>query len=467
MKGRTRVVVTCSVLLVSFVFCLNVAAQNTVNVPADQPTIQLAINAAQNGDTVLVAPGTYTENIDFKGKAIAVASSGGAAVTTIDGGGLGRVVTFQTAEGPNSVLSGFTITRGFNSFSGGGIEVFGASPTIQNNVITSNQSCAGAGMELDGGAAIVRNNTISNNVQVGCTGGWGGGIYAHSAGNAQIVNNVITGNQMNNSGFCGAIALDAAGTPTISGNTIQGNSTDGDGGALWLINSSDANIIQNLIADNTAGEGGGVYFLVPSGSRGPLLVNNTIANNTAPAGSAIYADGFDSGTQFFNNLLISTNGVAAVHCGNFANQQPVFRFNDAFSPSGVAYDGICSDQTGANGNIFADPLFISVPNKNYHLQSNSPAIDAGTNNAPDLPLQDLDGNPRIAGSTTGCTGTVDLGVYETGQIVVATLAPVSLTFGAQSVGTASFAQPVSLTATRGCVQISAITFPRPTTVRPH
>lgn len=457
MERRTRVVVTNVLLSLCLVFCRNAAAQNIINVPADQPTIQLAINAGQNGGTVLVAPGTYTENIDFKGKAITVTSSGGAAVTTIDGGGVGRVVTFQTAEGSNSVLSGFTITHGFDSFSGAGIEVSGASPTIQNNVITANQACAGAGVELYGGSAIVRNNTISNNAQVGCSGGWGGGIYAHSAGNAQIQNNVITGNQMTNSGSGGAIALDAAGTPTISGNTIQGNSTDGDGGGLWLVNSSDANIIQNLITDNAAGEGGGIYFLVPSGSRGPLLVNNTIANNTAPTGSAVFADGFDSSTQFFNNLLISANGAAAVHCGNFASQQPVFSFDDAFSPSGAAYDGICSDQTGSNGNIFADPLFVNVANKDYHLQSSSPAIDAGTNNAPNLPQQDLDGNPRIAGSTADCTGTVDLGVYEAGQIVAATFAPVSLTFGAQSVGTSSFAQSVSLTSTRGCVHISAIT----------
>jgi len=458
MEGRTRVAVKNSFF---FSFCLLLCpllhAQKTINVPADQPTIQLAINAAQNGDTVLVAPGTYTENIDFMGKAITVASSGGAAVTAIDGGGLGRVVTFQTAEGPTSVLSGFTITHGFNSFSGAGVEVAGASPTIQNNVITANQACSGAGMELDGGAAVVRNNTISNNVQVGCTGGLGGGIYAHSAGTAQILNNLITGNQMNNSGSGGAIALDAAGTLTISGNTIQGNSTDGDGAGLWLVNSSDANIIQNLITDNTAAAGGGIYFLVPSGSRGPLLVNNTIANNNAQIGSAVFADGFDGGTQFFNNLLIAPNGPSAVHCGNFANQQPVFDSNDAFSPSGAAYDGICSNQAASASNISVDPLFVNVANKNYHLQSSSPAIDAGTNNAPDLPQQDLDGNQRIAGSTAGCTGIVDLGVYEAGQIVSAAFSPLNLTFGAQPVGVASFAEPISLTATRGCVQISAIT----------
>src|SRR5437870_11939876 len=84
----------------------------TINVPAGQPTIQAAINAAANGDTVLVAPGTYYENINFMGKAITVTSSGGPSVTTIDGGAAGSVVAFTSNEGTNSVLSGFTITNG-------------------------------------------------------------------------------------------------------------------------------------------------------------------------------------------------------------------------------------------------------------------------------------------------------------------------------------------------------------------
>jgi polygalacturonase len=73
---------TISVCLLSATFS---QAATTIHVPADQPTIQSGINAASNGDTVLVAPGTYKENINFSGKAITLKSSGGARVTIIDG----------------------------------------------------------------------------------------------------------------------------------------------------------------------------------------------------------------------------------------------------------------------------------------------------------------------------------------------------------------------------------------------
>jgi serine protease len=85
---------------------------STIQVPKDQPTIQGGIDAAIDGDMVLVAPGTYYENIDFKGKAITVTSSGGPKVTTMDGGQVNQVVTFASGEGPSSVLSGFTIQNG-------------------------------------------------------------------------------------------------------------------------------------------------------------------------------------------------------------------------------------------------------------------------------------------------------------------------------------------------------------------
>jgi len=170
MSSQVRIRCIC-VATISMILLLGTAvarAQQTIHVPADQPTIQAAINAANNGDTVLVAPGTYVENINFGGKAITVASSGGPSVTTIDGGAQGSVVTFSTGEGLTSILNGFTVRNGFqNGFSGGGIYIASASPTITGNIITGNHAAVGCGIYVYGGSPLIQNNVITANDQTG------------------------------------------------------------------------------------------------------------------------------------------------------------------------------------------------------------------------------------------------------------------------------------------------------------
>src|SRR5260370_8227108 len=108
----------------------------TIHVPADQPTIQAAIDVALNGDTVLVSPGTYKENIDFHGKAIAVISQNGPALTSIDRGNLNTIRTFYTSYGLTSQLRGFAIRNGSASFRAG-FKILGASPTLVANYFVS------------------------------------------------------------------------------------------------------------------------------------------------------------------------------------------------------------------------------------------------------------------------------------------------------------------------------------------
>jgi len=108
-------------------------------VPGIYTTIQAAINAASNGDTVLVSDGRYTENINFSGKAITVISVNGTTSIIIDGNASGSVVTFKSGEGTKSVLSGFTIRNGSATF-GGGIYCYNSSPTITNCTISGNSA---------------------------------------------------------------------------------------------------------------------------------------------------------------------------------------------------------------------------------------------------------------------------------------------------------------------------------------
>lgn len=188
------------VLLLAFCFDLStgVYAQNTIHIPADQPTIQAGINVALTGDTVLVSPGTYQENIDFQGKAITVVSQSGPSVTVIDGGQAGPVVTFKTSEGNKSILQGFTIQNGNATFAAGydgaGLSINDASPTIMGNIITKNHGgCSGIGIASSGGSPIIQGNTISENGGASCSPVRGGAIYV-SGGAPQILNNTIINN---------------------------------------------------------------------------------------------------------------------------------------------------------------------------------------------------------------------------------------------------------------------------------
>ena len=408
----------------------SLAAATVIHVPADQPTIQAGINAAINGDTVLVSPGTYFENVSFIGKAITVKSSNGAKLTIIDGSQKGVVVTFSNAETNASILQGFTIQNGRGD-EGAGITIQGSSPTITSNTITRNGGCNGIGIGVGFGSPIIQKNVISFNTQSTCSGGiGGGGISIRGASSPRILGNTISNNSIGADG--GGISLFAAGTPLIQGNMIRNNTSQGVGGGIVMFNQSDANIINNIITNNTASDGGGIYWLVPSGARGPFVVNNTMVTNNSLSthGSEVFADGFDISAIVVNNTIVGKSGQTAFFCGNFNDvNPPVVQFNDIFNPSGTTYGGICTDQTGLQGNISADPQFVG--RANFHLKAGSPAIDSGNNSALVLPTTDYAGNPRIVNGNGGTTAIVDMGAFEFIPVV---LMPQALSFGLQAVG---------------------------------
>ena len=440
-----RLAIICCIFITSPL--LTLAA--TIHVPLDYPKIQAAIDAASNGDIILVSDGTYQEGIDFKGKAIIVKSVNGPATTIIDAGGVNTVVNFSGGETANSVLDGFTIQNGgpSTSGSGSGITASGSSPTIKHNIVQGNRGCDGAGINLYFSSPIIDSNTITNNSRGGCSGGGGGGgIYVGGASQTQIINNTISQNQMNADG--GGIGLFAAGTPLIRANIFQGNTATGQGGGIAMFNQSDPLVIDNLFVGNTAFEGGAVATLVPSGANGPSFINNTFVNNVATHDSAdVYFDGFANQTQFYNNIFVESTAMTSVECDTmYSNQAPIFKFNDVYNPSGTALGGSCAAAAGANGNVSVDPLFVN-PSSDFHLQATSPVIDAGTNDAPHLPSQDLTGNDRILDGNADCIATVDLGAYEYARPSFLTLNPAVLAFADQLVGSNSAAISSTITNT--------------------
>ena len=436
-------------------------AGTIIHVPADQPTIQAGINAASNGDTVLVAPGTYKENVNFKGKAITVKSSGRASTTIVDGGGIGPVVTFDSNEILTSVLSGFTLQNGNVSntypFEGGGIAIEAASPTISGNIIQDNKgSNGGGGIGLGFASPLIKSNIIRNNTQSSQVSGGigGGGISVRGASTAQIVRNTIQNNTWPTA-FGGGISLFGAGSVLIENNLFIGNTCYDSGNAIAMANDvSGTVIVQNVFTGNNSTNGSSLFWW----NSPAALVDNTITDGptSTPSFSLIAATGLSSSTVVANNIITATNvGTIAFDCVSGDISNPLnFYNNDVFSKQGAAYGGLCTNQTGSNGNISANPTLVSK--NNLRLKGGSPAIDAANNSAPNLPTTDYAGNPRIINGNGGSTAIVDMGAYEFVPVV---LSPKSLPFGSQTVGSTTSKTVKLANAQNRVLNISSLSVP--------
>ena len=176
------------VLMLALVSTDAVADTHYVN-PGD--SIQAAILAADPGDEIGVAPGFYTEAIDFSGKAVKLYSTGGPDVTIIDGTGHYHVVQCTSGEGPGTVLEGFTITggdaksTGLNGY-GGGMYNDNSSPTVTNCTFTGNNAHYGGGMCNMSSSPTVTNCTFTGN-----TASQGGGMYNTSGSTATLTNCIL------------------------------------------------------------------------------------------------------------------------------------------------------------------------------------------------------------------------------------------------------------------------------------
>jgi hypothetical protein len=378
----------------------NLLLPDTLRVPLDYSTIQAAINAANNGDMVLVADGTYYENINFKGKAITVAShfingeDTSHITNTIINGSLpshpdtASVVTFDSSEDTTSVLCGFTITGGTGQFNpamtargGGGIMVYYSGAKICNNIIENNSVtytiAYGGGIVVAHSTTIIENNIIKSNTVSGDYP-MGGGISVLNCGLTYIHSNKIIDNEaIGNYASGGGIDLNASTDElTINSNYIKGNSTTQTnvygGGGIDLYNWGAPIIVSNnLIVDNTGYKGGGVLVdydveasLKPTTQTKspeylediPILVNNTIIYNSAEIGGGIH-------TQ------VSTPDVMnSIVWGNTAPADPQIA-----GTVNVVYSDVEGGWAG-EGNINANPSFSDTL---FHLADSSLCIGAG------------------------------------------------------------------------------------------
>ena len=312
-----NVKITLSLIIMS---CLvtGTAYGETLLVPADYATIQSCITAASAGDICLVASGTYSERIDFTGKAITVQSEQGADTTTIDGGGVDTVVIFNTSESESSILSGFTITNGNGSY-GGGINCNAASPTIMRCTITDSNGYRGGGFCIWNSAAVIINCIISNNTASNS----GGGIYVRTDADPTITNCLLFGNHAPNGG---GVYVSSA-TATITNCTVTENTATSGAGTYF--NNASPTITNTIFWVNPPSE-----FYVASGS--PVVTYSNIQGGYAGTGNIDSDPLFGGGTDY-----LLGPGSPCIDAGN-----PDPSYNDVCLPPSM---GTETNDMGAYG----------------------------------------------------------------------------------------------------------------------
>jgi len=239
---------------------------STIRVSEGRATIQEALDAAQSGDTVLVEPGTYIENIVWPAtQGLTLKGEQGPGETVIDGNSAGSVIAILLTVDTTTVITGFTIRNGAAE-RGGGIYLSTASPLVTGNTIENCFAALyGGGIYCQGSAPVIEYNTITgNSTGIPVEGAsprdltMGGGIciYGSGPGVTRIADNVITGNYC--SYYGGGIA--SSGIALIRDNQITGNDSDWFGGGIYHLNATGTTLSGNDISNNSSIWGGGIML---------------------------------------------------------------------------------------------------------------------------------------------------------------------------------------------------------------
>jgi len=250
------------------------AIATIIDIPDDYSTIQEGINASSDGDTVLVQPDTYVDNISFGGHNIVLGSlllitgdTSYISSTIIDGNSQGSVIYIANIS--TATITGFTLRNGYYNY-GGAIYCSESNPLIEYNKLTGNSSFYGGGGIYcrSGSNPIIRDNTITGNSSEDD----GGGIWVYES-DPIISNNIISENNARSGGGIGCSGSDA----TISNNEINDNNATFGGGGIYCYGAAPT-ITNNMISGNQTNSGGGISLF---GNSNPIISENIIKGNTA------------------------------------------------------------------------------------------------------------------------------------------------------------------------------------------
>ncbi|MCP4633094.1 MAG: DUF1565 domain-containing protein [candidate division Zixibacteria bacterium] len=362
------------VIFLALLFFTSFVNATIINVPLDYTLIQDAINASSDGDTVLVQPNTYYENLNYMDHRIHLCSmfsmTGDSTYlfnTIIDGDSLGIVVQMRGSVLDNTaIISGFTIQNGYAT-RGGGIFVYHhANPKIIDNIITDNIATWGGGIFCDNDSRpIISNNIIQDNSAAEGVA-HGGGIYCDQASDATISFNTITNNYaskgagiyrqdyssvtINNNLIIANTAVNNGGgietriggqSTVITNNDILYNSVQHGGGGMYCYDTDGLDFTYNTVQYNFTtggGYGAGVWMY----STGPTFENNTISYNTSDHyGGGLFLQGISS--TISNNTIehnSANNRGGGIYCSsaNPTISNNIIRYNSAVEyGGGIAY----------------------------------------------------------------------------------------------------------------------------------
>jgi len=279
-------------------------------VPSQFATINAAVAACANGDTIYVDSGTYNEAVSFAGKTITIASINGAASTIIDGTGMNNaVVRIDGGSAAGTRLEGFTIRNGIGFLSGirwgGGVYINNASVTVADCVIRDNNAAIGGGMVVRGATSTVSIENCQFIVNTATSGG-GGGLNTNNSGPVTVTDCLFDANTASGTAVGGGVESIGTGTVcTLTGCTFVDNLAN-QGGGVDAVSGAIANVNNCTFTNNHANNAGGAISVRTAVAMS--VTDCTMNGNTAGSfGGAI-------------NLLSANAGLSITGCEFDSNE---------------------------------------------------------------------------------------------------------------------------------------------------